>query len=98
MSFTSSVLSARIRITVPMLGPISDATVDATLLDATQQLVDSMSQDFTLDGLCRSVDIRGIYGSPISIDFGYVSIDSTTYRASTLIIPIIVDDVWTEAP
>jgi hypothetical protein len=39
-----------------------------------------------------------MHGAALAADFGYARFDSTTYRVATLVIPLILNDVWTEAP
>lgn len=72
--------------------------VDIAVTDAVDQLMTALFADFTLGDTVRNVDLLGAHGAPLSAVFGFSRFDSTTYRVATLTIPLIVNDVWTEAP
>jgi len=54
--------------------------------------------DFTLGGLVRQVDIRGAHGAGLSARAGYLEQDSAVFRVFTISVPLIVNDLWKEAP
>ena len=72
--------------------PMDD--VDLQVTGAADALMGAYSGDFELGGNVRHVDLLGAYGTALRARFGYLQIDSTTYRMATLTIPIIVSDTW----
>jgi hypothetical protein len=72
--------------------------VDVALTDAVNGLMNAYAGDFELGGSVAEVDLLGAYGALLRARFGYTRLDSTTYRVATLTIPLVIDDVWTEAP
>ncbi|MGW3144836.1 hypothetical protein ACWDG1_09175 [Streptomyces sp. NPDC001177] len=72
--------------------------VDIAVTGAVDQLMTALYADFTLGDTVRNVDLLGAHGPALSAVFGFTRFDSTTYRVATLTIPLIVNDVWTEAP
>lgn len=72
--------------------------VDTAVTDAVDKLMAALFADFTLGDTVRNVDLLGAHGTPLSAQFGFTRFDSTTYRVATLTIPLIANDVWTEAP
>lgn len=73
--------------------------IDVRMTDAVDVLAESMIGDFTLGGLVESVDIFGRSDlGPLRVDPGYLEQGDQTFRAYTVFVPIIVNDVWTEAP
>lgn len=85
------------RIMLPIRAdPLGD--VDPKVLGAVDKFVNSLMGGFTLDGLVRAVDIRGMSGTALSVEFGYVEIDGKVFRLGDITIPLIVNDVWAEVP
>lgn len=81
--------------------PKSDATledVDPRVVGAVDKIVNSLMGAFTLGGLVRAVDIRGMAGTPLGVDFGYVEVDGKMFRIGDVTVPLIVNDVWAEVP
>lgn len=72
--------------------------VDASVTGAVSGLFNAYCGDFQLGGSVAEVDLLGEHGASISADFGYTRFDSTTYRVAMLTIPLIINDLWTEAP
>lgn len=72
--------------------------VDPIVLGALDKYVGSLIGAFTLGGLVRCVDIRGMAGTPVEWDLGYVEIDRKMFRICDVTVPLIVNDVWTEVP
>jgi hypothetical protein len=72
--------------------------VDLAVTGAVDQLMGAYSGDFEFGGNVRNVDILGAHGTGLGAVFGYARFDSTTYRVATLTVPLIINDVWTEAP
>jgi hypothetical protein len=72
--------------------------VDLAVTGAVDQLMGAYSGDFEFGGAVRNVDILGAHGAGLGAVFGYARFDSTTYRVATLTVPLIISDLWTEAP
>lgn len=72
--------------------------IDPNMLAAVDALCAAYAGDFTLGGLVRSVDLLGSNGSPLSVQAGYLTQDGVLYRVMTISVPVIVNDLWTEAP
>jgi|SRR6188768_20205 len=91
--------SVRIELTVQiMTHTIQDPIdmIDPSLLEAVDTLLDTYSNDFTLDGLLREVDLLGSEGTPLRASFGYVDYDDNQYRVAIITLPLIVNDVWSQ--
>lgn len=85
------------RVMLPLRNePLDD--IDPKVIGVVDRLVNSLMGGFTLGGLVRAVDIRGMAGTPLGVDYGYVEIDSKVFRIGDVLIPLIVNDVWTEVP
>lgn len=69
--------------------------VDVDMTSAVDALLTAYSGDFEAGGNVRMIDLLGAYGTPLSAVFGYTRFaGGTTYRAATLTIPLIINDVW----
>lgn len=73
-------------------------TVEGTLLGAFSDLCNALAGGFTLNGQVEQVDLLGAYGEPLKWDPGYVQYDGVTYRCITVPVPVVLDDVWSDAP
>ena len=73
-------------------------TIDTDLDVASHLLGEAYAGDFTLGGEVSEVDLLGAHGPGLACVAGYVLVDSTRYRTRTITLPLIIDDVWTEAP
>jgi hypothetical protein len=89
-----------VRVMVPINSKDAAALdrVETDVLDAVDRIVGSFMGAFTLGGLVRCVDIRGMAGTALRADFGYVELGGTVYRFAEITTPLIVNDVWTEVP
>lgn len=90
---TSVKVEMNIRMSTNMLAEPQDE-IDPKIMTAAFQLMGAYSGDFTLGGLIRSVDLLGMYGTPMSAQAGYLTHDQKLYRIMTLIIPLIINDVF----
>jgi len=85
------------RVLTPMLAePAQD--IDPRLLLAVDGLMGAYSGDFTLGGIVAYIDLMGAHGDPLTASFGYLSQDQKLFRAFTLTIPVIVNDLWAQSP
>lgn len=73
-------------------------TIDANLVDAVSALLVAYSGDFTLGNTIRNVDLLGQAGAPLSAQAGYINQDGKLFRVMTILLPIVVNDVWEQAP
>jgi hypothetical protein len=44
------------------------------------------------------VDLLGQFGTPLSAQAGYVNQDGRLFRIMTITLPLVVNDVWGQAP
>lgn len=72
--------------------------IDPTMIAAVDALCGAYTADFTLDGLVRQVDLFGAHGQPLDVRAGYLQQDGTKYRVMDISLPVVVNDLWTEAP
>lgn len=104
LSATSGSLSLRIRIYMPFRSEPYDV-IDSHVLAAVSELMGAFIGDFqfsataSVNDSIRCVDIRGGEGSGEMLDAraGYLEMDRKIYRIMTIRLPIIVNDMWTEA-
>lgn len=71
--------------------------IDVEMMLACDALMGAYCGGFTLGGLVRNVDIKGAHGEPLGAEAGYVNQDGKLYRVITITLPLIVNDLWTEA-
>lgn len=72
--------------------------IDPAILNAVDVLMTAYSGDFTLGTTVSSIDLLGQAGQTLEARAGYLDIDKTIFRHMTLIIPVIVEDAWTQSP
>jgi len=97
LSATAARLTFRLRIYTSMLSEPQDA-IDPEVLTATQVLIVAYSGDFTLGGLVRNVDLLGAHGQSLSAQAGYLNQDGRLMRVMDLTIPLVINDIATQAP
>jgi hypothetical protein len=97
LATTSARIEVEARLYAPMLSEPQDS-IDLRLLEATDKLMAAYSGDFTLDGQVMDVDLLGRYGTGLSAETGYIEIDKVIYRVMVITLPLIVADLWTQAP
>jgi hypothetical protein len=78
--------------------------IDPNLLRAVWSLIAAYSGDFTLgivdedDDPAAWVDLLGQTKSRLEARAGYLTQDANTYRVMTITVPIVIVDLWTQAP
>jgi hypothetical protein len=97
LDITSALLVVNVRIYSNMLQEPQDA-IDPHVIEATDALFNAYIGDFTLGGNIRHVDVRGVEGVALEALAGYITIGNTMYRCMTITLPLVINDVWTEAP
>lgn len=96
LTTTSVVLTLNVRIYNNMKQEPQDE-IDLNILSAVQQLMNDYSGDFDLGSTARNVDLLGEAGTKMFAQAGYLTIDNKMYRVMVITLPIIVNDVWTQA-
>ncbi len=94
---TSMRLAWSFRIVVNMTREPQD-DIDLQVLVAAAALMSAYSGDFELGGEAASIDLLGAHGAPLAAKAGYLNQDSVMFRVMVITIPIIVNDVLTQAP
>lgn len=97
LNSTVALLRFMIRVGTSMLQDPQDA-IDGQVLKAVDLLFTAYSGDFELGGYVRNVDLLGEQGTPLQAQAGHVVIDQKPYRAMDITLPLVVNDVWTQAP
>lgn len=74
--------------------------IDPNVTAAMSDLLSALCGDFQLGGGAnvRHVDLLGAHGQPLTATAGYVEIDRIMFRVMTATIPIVINDMFTEAP
>lgn len=93
LAATSALLLVNVRVYTNMIAEPQDA-IDPNLTAAVDALMAAYSADFTLDGLVAEVDLLGQYGTPLAAEAGYLEL----FRVMTLTVPLVINDVWEQAP
>lgn len=95
LNSTSLRLELNVRIYTSMLQEPQDA-IDVNAVLALDSLMGSYSNDFQLDGLTdlRNVDLLGTYGAGLSARAGYLDASGKPMRVFTIVLPLIMNDIW----
>lgn len=91
----SGLLVIHHRMYVNMLKEPQDA-IDPQLMDATDLLLTAYCGDFDVSSQVRNIDIFGAHSAGLNARAGYVTIDNKMFRAMTITIPMIINDLWVE--
>lgn len=70
---------------------------DEKVANAVDKYFTELVGNFTLGGLIRNVDVFGESGEALTAQGWWGPIDSAEYRGADLIIPMIINDMWTES-
>lgn len=100
LASTSARVVFSVRLYIPALNtsPEQADMIDPQMMDAIDLLLADYIGNFTLGGIIRYVDVRGIDGNPMSAETGYLEQDKKVYRVATILLPIVVNDLYPEAP
>lgn len=96
MAATSGRLEWTLRIYQNALYQPQDA-IDPYVLEAANVLFTAYSADFELGGTVRNIDLLGAHGTPLSGRAGYLNQDGKILRIFDITIPLIVNDLYTQA-
>lgn len=97
LSATSVRISLRGRIYISDLTKPEDA-IDAKLLTLASTLLGAYSGGYTLGGQVELIDLLGIYGEAMSSTPAYLRHDDKEFRVQEISLPLIVADLWVQAP
>jgi hypothetical protein len=95
------VVTVRLELMVRILKPMLSqpyGQIDPDILAASDGLMGAYCGSFTLGGEVRDVDLFGAHGPGLSGRAGYITIDKTMFRVMDITLPLIINDLWTEAP
>lgn len=70
--------------------------IDPTVLDAVDALFAALHGDLDLGGTARNIDVLGEAGIPLSVRAGYTTVAGQKLRAAIAVVPIIINDVWSQ--
>lgn len=96
LSSTSGVVTVQGRIYGNALTKPED-DVDPRIMTAAVTLIGAYSGDFNFGATVRNVDLLGMYGRSLMAQAGYATIAQTTYRIMDIIIPVVINDLWSQA-
>lgn len=99
LAVTSAALIYNARVYIPVPADWNGLEeLDPHLSDATCALIASYSADFTLDGLVSYVDLLGSTGVQFGLggEAAYLEQDGTLYRVMTLVVPLVLMNVFTQ--
>lgn len=94
LAATSARLGMKVRISTDMSEPQDG--IDPRIVGAADAFIGSIHSDFELDGDARNVDLLGTYGIPLSGRSGYLTRASLQFRVIDVIVPIIINDAWSQ--
>lgn len=97
LAATTARLTVHVRVYTSMLSEPQDA-IDPNLMSVVDALLSAYSGDFELGGQVRNVDLLGQTGPGLSAKAGYLTVGSTMFRVVTVLLPLIVSDVWVQSP
>jgi hypothetical protein len=97
LNSTTGLLTMNVRLYTSMTAEPYDL-IDPNLLNATSSLINVYSGDFELGGQVKNVDLLGATGTPLSARAGYLEIDKKILRVMTITLPLVINDVWDQAP
>lgn len=95
LAVTSALLVLNVRIQQNMLTEPQD-DIDPEIIAAVDDLFASYAGDFTLGGVVDAVDLQGMSGTPLQALAGYLNHDGKLYRVMTIVLPLIINDAWTQ--
>lgn len=72
--------------------------IDSNLTKAVDDLFTAYIGDFDLGGEARHIDVFGMYGPGLGVRVGYINMMGRELRVFQIRIPIILNDIWDQAP
>lgn len=92
---TAGVVTFTNRIYINMLSKPEDQ-VESNLLTAVSTLMKEYSAEFSFGSTVIAVDLLGAEGTAMSATSGYVNIGNTLFRTANVIVPVIIDSLWSQ--
>ena len=65
--------------------------VEFEMARVVSRVMSDLAGEFDLGRTVRSVDVGGIYGTPLSSRWGFIDVSGTMYRFADITVPLIVD-------
>lgn len=96
LAATSGLVLLNVRLYTSFLQQPFDS-IDPAMVAAAAALLNAYSGDFDFGATVREVDLLGAYGTGMNAVAGYVQIDNKIYRIITINVPIVVNDMFTQA-
>lgn len=102
LTSVSVVVTLTVRLYANMLQEPQD-NIDRDLIIAMDALLTAYAGDFDLGDTSREIDLLGMAvaagtsGQGVVTKMGYISHDNKFFRVAEIQLPVIVNDVWTEA-
>lgn len=96
LASTSGLVVFSARIYKPNQAPYGPE--DVAVMSAADALIAAYSGEFDLGGLVRNVDLLGQSGMQLSAAAGWLPFGDTTYRTVDVTIPLVINDLFTQAP
>lgn len=84
------------RIYSPALQEPQDG-IDPAIVAAADAMFVAYGGDFDLGSTVRNVDLLGQTGEPLSATAGWLDLGEVKHRVIDLLIPVVVNDVWTQS-
>lgn len=97
LNSVTGLIEMTLRPQTPFLQQPADQ-IDPTLMRAVGALMTLFAGGFTLGNIVRNVDLLGMHSQGLRAQSGYVTQDSTIYRVMDVVLPLIVNDLFAEAP
>lgn len=97
LNSVSALIVMTVRIQTPFLQEPTDQ-IDGNLLRAGAAVMALFIGGFTLGRIVRNVDIFGAHGQEMQSRLGYITQDNTVYRINEITLPLVVNDLFSEAP
>lgn len=96
LTSVSVVLVVVVRLYANMLQEPQD-DIDRDIVLAADALMTAYAGDFDLGDENREIDLLGMTTPGVNLEAGYLKQDSTLFRVMDITVPVIINDVWTEA-
>lgn len=93
----STLLLLTVRVMKRMLS-LPYGQIDPDLLAVTDSLMGAYAGAFELGGEVRNVDLLGMYGTKMAGRAGYLTLDKAMFRVVDISLPLVINDLWLEAP
>ena len=95
LASTTGLLQMQFRIYQNLLSEPMDA-IDPNMMVATDVMMTVLSADFTLGGTVRNIDLLKRFSEGLFGRAGYLNQDSKLFRVMDIMIPAVVNDLWTQ--